>query len=94
MNSLQKIVEFQEEMNGPLPEDPEPLELGVRTVMQLGAPLLAQLLPEDPRELDEQLVRIAAGLLNLRSDDAAPVLISSDDIVEEIGDHRELAAGE
>ncbi len=95
--SLEKLQEFIDELEGPPSENPDALELGVKTALQFGGPLLQQLIPDSSAELDELLVRIAAGIINLRSDDAAPVLISSDQVIDAIaeeGERAELNAGE
>jgi hypothetical protein len=52
------------------PPSSDPVELTLRTVLQFVGPQLAQLLPDDPAELDQLCAHGAAMLLRLRSDDA------------------------
>lgn len=86
MNSIEKFRRFADELSGPPGEDADALELTIRTMIQMGGPLIEQLLPEDPQELDEQLVRIADGILSMRSDTATPVLLSSSEPIIAAGD--------
>jgi hypothetical protein len=73
MTSQEKLNQLVEEMVGQ----------AAPAFQVIARPMLSQLkLPEDPKELDEQLVHYARMLLQLRSDDACPMFIAATADVE------------
>jgi hypothetical protein len=70
MHSLDKINTLRSELMGPPSENPDAIELGLRTVVHVAAPLVAKILPDDPAHVDEFLEDVALKLLELRSDSA------------------------
>lgn len=73
--SLEKLPEFIGQLEGTMGADPDPFELAIKTALQFGAPLLDQLLPDDPAILDQYLENIARQVLMMRSDDAHQLLV-------------------
>jgi hypothetical protein len=73
MNSLEKLAQLREHLAGPPSADADPLELAVRTAARFGGELWERL-PQNPDDLDDVLAKIAATLLEFRSDDAAEEL--------------------
>lgn len=70
MHSLDKIHQLRSQLLGPPSENPDALELGLRTITQLAIPLVTKFLPEDPSELDKFLEDAALRILDIRSDGA------------------------
>jgi hypothetical protein len=101
MDSISKLNAKIEEYCGPPPADAEPMELMLRSAALGLAPMVRQVIPDDPEILDEAFAAIARQILGLRSDEApvlALVLCGPDgpelidgDAVEEQG---ELGPGE
>jgi hypothetical protein len=69
--SLEKLQELQHDVNSA--EIGEGQEAMLQLMMVQALPIIANVLPEDPRELDEQLTRCGEFVLGLRSDDYQPV---------------------
>jgi hypothetical protein len=69
MDSIEKLAKFQAELMEAKPED----EAGARMVQlaTLAGPIVGSMLPEDPAEVDDYLLKLAAWSLQQRSDDAA-----------------------
>lgn len=95
--SLEKIADFTEELQGPPGPDADAFELAIKTAMQLGGPMLDSLLPDDPMVLDGYLENVAHSILEMRSDNAHPlVIMPMDEVVdaEVLEEKRELPAGQ
>lgn len=94
--SLEKLAAFTDQLGGAPKPDADPFELAINTALQLGSPLLEQLLPENPAELDSYLESIARLVLDMRSDDAHKLLVvPMDEVVDaELEEERpQLAEG-
>lgn len=73
MNSIEKLAKMQAELMDSAPED----EQTARWAQAAGSllPIIGPMLPEDPAELDQYLLRLAAWALTMRSDDAPDYLV-------------------
>jgi hypothetical protein len=94
--SLEKVPAFIAQLEGATGGDPDAFELAIKTALQFGAPLLDQLLPDDPAVLDEYLENIARQVLSMRSDGAHRLLVvPMEQVVDaEVSEEpRELPAG-
>jgi hypothetical protein len=92
MDSLQKLDIFLQDLQGPPTPDASMFELSMKTAFALGGGMLDEMLPDDPRDLDDMLERVARHILSMRSDDAPPVAIEG--TAEEVVAAGELEAGE
>lgn len=68
MNSLEKLARFQAELQEAEPTDEASARLS--QLATLAGPVVGSMLPEDPAEVDDYLLKLAAWALQQRSDDA------------------------
>jgi hypothetical protein len=75
MDSISKLDAKIEEYCGAPAADAEPMELILRSAALGLAPMVRQVIPEDPEILDEAFTSIAGQILALRSDEAPQVAL-------------------
>jgi hypothetical protein len=68
MNSREKLDQRLHEAQTATPETEQ--EAMVAQLLAVAAPMVGPMIPEDPAELDDSLLRLTKWLLSMRSDDA------------------------
>jgi hypothetical protein len=77
VNSLEKLQALKGELEEPPGEDAHPLELLLRTMVMTVGPMLEQVIPDDPEEIDNFLEWFAVKVIQCRSDNAEPLLLAN-----------------